>query len=156
MQLNEKIKQRRLELGLTTNEAAKKSGLSIHEYADVEDYPDEMTSVLQLSDVRNICKALNIDFQELFKNEATYVQGELDDEMAMLSLNELVRNKRESANITREELGERLDFYEQAIVDIESDPKFLNGWSFELVAKLCAELKIPTPVIFDKLWPYGG
>jgi transcriptional regulator with XRE-family HTH domain len=151
MNLNEIVKKRRIELGLTINEAAEKSGLSIHEYTDVEDYPDEIASVLQLRDLKSICKTLNIDIYEFLGNETECAERDQGDKADLVSLNELVRQKRETANLTRIELGDRLGFYEEAIIDMESDPKFLESWSIELIKNLCAELKIPITVIIKKL-----
>lgn len=149
MQLNELIKNRRLEIGLTDKEAAKLTGLSIHEYADVEDDPREATTVLRLKDLRIICSALGLNMSALLKHA-----GICNTEISALSvehlpLNVLIRRRREAVGLSTEGLADKLGFHDQAILDMETDPDYLEGWPLDLICHLCTELRIPLSVIID-------
>ncbi|MEN6374865.1 MAG: hypothetical protein ABFD75_08810 [Smithella sp.] len=54
LNINKKIKDRRMMLNLTDIEVAKQVGLSIHEYSDIEQHADEVFDVVKIRAVKNI------------------------------------------------------------------------------------------------------
>lgn len=61
-----RIRERREELGKTSKEMATHIGLSLEAYYDLEAYDGEVWSVLSIREVRLLCEALCLRFDELF------------------------------------------------------------------------------------------
>ncbi len=150
MQLNKLIKERRIELGLTDRNLAKLAGLSIHEYADIEDDPTEAITVLPLKDLRNICTVLRLNLSTLLRCAEILNDENSNNTLELMPLNELIKKQRETLGLTMDELGDKIGFYEQAILDMESSCDYLEGWSIDLICHLCTELRIPLSVVINR------
>ena len=140
MKINNLIEKKRLELGLTNSQVAKLVGLSIHEYSDIEDDPDETLTVLPLKGLMKLCKVLEIDIFTLLREVNVLDKEYYDDVKENIPLNLIIKHKREQSGLTCEELGDKIGFYEQAIIDMETDPGYLESWPIEPILRVCKEL----------------
>jgi len=147
MRANEKIKNRRLEVGLSEVEAAQRSGLSTDGYWDVELYDDEIFEVVNLKNVKQLCSVFELDPFELFELECAFCAGAPFLQDYLLPRNEIVRRHRLANGWSTEVLGDKIGFYTQAIDDIETDPEYLDSWSVNLVRELASHLGAPPQIL---------
>ncbi len=100
--INEKIKNRRLELRLNDVEAAYQIRQSIYEYGDIESYADEIFVVVPLYHIKKLCSTLKMDFFTLFEIPFVFCEeGETYLNDYLLSRDLLVRKKREALGLSR-------------------------------------------------------
>lgn len=151
MKTHETIQTRRLELGLSESEVASQTGISIHEYGDIEQYAEEFTSVLPLSAARRLCEVLGLDMLRLIGlDSGSTPNAPVSQPISQLvPRNEQVSQGRNALGISRDQLAERLGFEEEILEKIESDPQFLETLPIELAIALAKELVLP-PQFFLK------
>jgi DNA-binding XRE family transcriptional regulator len=150
MDVNEKIKRRRKELGLSDTEVANKVGLSIHEYGDVEQHADEIFAVVELLRVKEICQMLKFDFFELFDMNCSFCrEGNQHLESYSLPRNDLIRKRRIEMGLSVEELGDRIGFEETAVKDMEKDTDYLETWPINYVKDLSAITSVPFQILLN-------
>jgi transcriptional regulator with XRE-family HTH domain len=148
--VTEKIKMRRKELGLTDVEASKETGLSIYEYGDIEQHADEIFAVTSLSKVKEILRILKLDFFELFEIHCVFCgESQACVKEYALARHELIRKRREGKGLSREELGNRLGFYEAEIENLETYPDHLETWPIDLIKSLATELNVPIQILLN-------
>lgn len=137
MKINETIKQARITCGLSDVELAGRLGITIYEYGDIESYDDELTSVVDLHVVRQLCQTLHIDPFELLEIPK-------DDSCPLdKKRNELIISQMKSLGISNEELADTLGFEVVAIEEMRGDPDFLETWTFDLIKELAEALRLP-------------
>jgi transcriptional regulator with XRE-family HTH domain len=149
MNVNEKIKQRRLELGLKDTEVARLSGLSIHEYFDVELHRNEIFELVDLYNIKKMCAALKLDFLKLFEMPCAFCEGEVYSKDYLLHRNQIIQKKREEVGLTVEKLAELTDCTVEAIRNLEKYTAHLESWRLEDIFKLSTVLKIPPQILLD-------
>lgn len=148
MRINEKIKMRRIELGLTESDMSSRVGLTRSEYTDIELHEDEIISTTDLGRVKKICEVLGFDIFELLEQKCTFcVEGMPFAEDYSLPRNELIANKRRGMGISMEELGERIGFYEAEIELLEKDPDHLDTWPIDYIRDLAAVIDLSVQVL---------
>ncbi|GJL67547.1 MAG: hypothetical protein NPIRA06_01820 [Nitrospirales bacterium] len=136
MNINKKIKQGRLDCGLSDVELARRLGISIYEYGDIEFHDDELTSVVDLHVVRQLCQMLNIDPFDLLEISK-------DNAYADQKRNELIISQMKNLGISNEELADTIGFEVVAIEEMRDDPDFLEKWTFDLIKELAGALQLP-------------
>lgn len=147
-EINEKIERRRKDLGLSQDYAATKIGVTVMSYFDLEAYSDEIFTVTELSKIKSLLQLLSLDFFELFEIQCAFCDQKksfLKD--YLLPRNELVEKRRIAKRFSKEELGDRLGFYEIAIIEMEKDSNFLEEWVLENIMNLSNELDIPLQIL---------
>ncbi len=150
MGVNEKIRLRREELGLTEAEVARHAGLSRSEYYDVEAYADEAFSVVELGNLRALCEALQMDPLALFDlGNSAGVVGDEAPGMKPLERNDLVRARRGALGMSEEQLADRIGFEVVAVNEMERNPAFLDGWPMQLIVELAAILGVPPRLLVN-------
>ena len=148
MKANELIKAGRNRLGMSETEAAEKIGLTIYEYGDIEQHEDEIFTVAHLSQVKRLCNILGIGIFELLNMECAFcANDETFTEEYNLSRHDLIQRRRVDLGLTQDDLGNQIGFETVAIKDMETNPGFLENWSFELVRNLGSILNIPTQIL---------
>lgn len=148
--INEKIKMRRLELGLSDVEVAHQANMTIYEYGDVEAHADEIFVVVPLYHVKKLINVLKTDFFNLFSMPCAFCEEgitHLDD--YWLRRNLLVRKKREMLGLSTQELGDKVGFYDTEIELIETYVAHLESWVIENIFELATQLQIPPQVLLD-------
>lgn len=148
--VNDKIKNRRLELGLKDLEVAYKSGLSIHQYNDLEDYPDYIFAAAPLYYVKKVCRALDIDLNNVFGISCVFCEDQqpyLEEYRSWRCT--LVKVKREKLGLSTEKLGDEVGFYGSEIELIEKYPAHLESWVIENILELAKQLEVPPQILLD-------
>jgi len=142
MNIPDKIRARRTELGLSDLEVAQLAGISIHQYADVEQHADEFTSVLTSLEAKQLCEVLHLNLAELIGVGplVTDLSPHLSDQQ--IDRNLLISKRREELRISQHDLAESLGFEDGVIDQIERDPNYLNNWPIELIISLANELNL--------------
>lgn len=150
MDVNEKIEARRNELGLSDVEVAKQVGLEIAWYGDVEAYPNEIYTTVELRKVKQLCEILKFDFFDLFEMKCVFCQENhlyLPD--YSFPRHELICKKRIEHGLSQEELGHEVGFHVDAVRNFENDPDFLETWPIEYINNLADILRIPSQVLLN-------
>ena len=145
MKANEKIINRRKELNLTSVEVACDSGLTIHEYDDIEDYEDEIISVVPLSSVKALCRVLSIDIYDLLDLSP----DEINTRTFSYSGSVLLRRSRQEKGLSQEQLSDMIGIHCWSIKEIESDVKNLDKWVIVDVMLLAKALGIPVTLLLS-------
>lgn len=146
--VNERIAERRQQLGLSDIEVAERTGLSIHEYGDLEQHAEEPFEVVPLGRLRAVCDTLKLSLAELLPREMLSCERS----EASISLHEGRRNaiveaRRKKLELSRQELGDRLGFPAETVKLMEEDPDFLERWPIGYVRDVARELGIPLHVL---------
>ncbi len=155
--INEKIKARRLELGLSDVEAGHQARQSIYEYGDIESYADEVFVVVALYHVKKLCSAQKMDFFTVFETPCAFCEDgvtHMDD--YWLRRDSLVRKKRKALSLSTEEIRDSVGFYGTEIELIETYTAHLESWVIENIFELAAQLQIPAQVLLDIQCPKCG
>jgi transcriptional regulator with XRE-family HTH domain len=143
--INEKILQRREQLGLSDVEVAEKADIGIYAYGDIESYETEATTLVPLPDLKRLCKVLDLELMELLD----IPEQPLDALICSKPRNVLVREMREKKGLSQDELANQTGFYSWAITAIESDPNNLDSdsWCAEDIVILARLLDIPVQLL---------
>ena len=150
MNVNEKIKVRRQELGLTDVEVAKLAGLSIQDYSSIEMHVDEIVLYPHLYEVKEILKILKIDFFDLFEMHCDFCEeGKQYLKDYSLPRNELIHKRRIEMGLSASELGDRIGFEESAINDMEKDPNYLETWAIDFINDLSRVIDVPLQILLN-------
>ncbi len=150
MNVNEKIKARREELGLKDSEIAKQISLSWNEYFDIELHQDEIFEVVELRRVKKLCQVLNFDFSDLFEMKCPFCEeGKQYPKDYSLPRNELIHKRRTEKGLSASELGDRIGFEETAVNDMEKDPNYLETWAIDYIKDLSRVIDVPLQILLD-------
>jgi len=147
MRANERIRDRRIELGLSDVEVARRSGLSIHEYCDAEWHDNELLAVVNLRNLKQLCLVLDLDPFDVLEFKCAFCTGSGYLPEYHLPRNEIVRRQRLVKGWSVKELGDKIGFYEEVIQHIEIDADYLDSWSANLVKDLAKHLDVPPQVL---------
>ena len=147
MKANERIRERRIKLGLSDVEVARRSGLSIDEYCDVEWHDNELFEVVNLKNLKQLCIVLDLDQFDVLELECAFCQGSGYLPEYQLPRNEIVRHQRLAKGWSTEELGDKIGFYQEATEQIEADADYLDSWSANLVKDLTQHLDVPPQIL---------
>lgn len=137
-QVYEIIRNARMSLGLSEQEVCEITGLSIHEYSDLELRTDEFFDTISVASARKVCQALGVDLKSLipcgkFQNANKAVYG---------SRSELVTKTRERLGFSVEQVAERIGFEAIAVVMVEKDEKNIEELNLSTVLSLAEVLEI--------------
>lgn len=149
MTVNELLRAQRTRLGLAETEVARRAGLSLDEYRDVEQHEDEALQVLHLRKLRLLCSVLALDPFDLFDVPCAFCAGTDAGLVPGGRRHEVVRSRRVALGLSQDDLAERIGFEVGVVDDIERDPDYLEGWSVELVLSLARVLAVPPQVLLS-------
>jgi len=144
------IRQRREQLGLSAAEVAKRSRLTTNEYFDLEQHLDEAYSVVALYYIKKIASILSIDMFDLLRLKCSFCDDApiFSDDFCM-SIDELVRRRREMKDLSPEDLGDLLGYEGFEIKNVETYPAHLQSWAIDDILALASQLEIPAQVLLD-------
>lgn len=148
--VNQKIKSRRIELGLRDTEVADQAGFSIYQYGGLEDEADYVYSVAPLYYVKKLCKVLDLNLLALFDLECAFCTGRFvyeNDYRCWRST--LVNKRRESAGFSLEQLGDKVGFNATEIELIETYVAHLESWVIANILQLSGHLYLPPQILLD-------
>lgn len=140
--INEKIKQRRTELGLSDTEVANRLGLTVSTYFDIEHKKNEIYLYPELLHVKRLCKMLGFDLLELMGLECEFCKG-ANPEKFSFPTSDLIARRRRERGISVEELGELVGFDESEIEELEANPERIETWPIDFIKDLADVLDLP-------------
>jgi transcriptional regulator with XRE-family HTH domain len=150
MRPNELIRKAREQLGLSELEIAAHTGISISAYGDVEQYPDEFSTVLSLAEARRLCAALHLALTHVASMElgdgGNLGHGDFEHPQARSIL---LRTRRQALHMSAEELGDIIGFDSAAIERAESDSEYLETLSIQVLSELARALKLPWRTLIE-------
>ena len=154
-----KIKERRLQLGLTEEEV----GLG----HDMDDCPDEIYWGATLGQIKAICKRLDLDVLEVLGYRCVLCDSGASDwpsDYLDVPRNQMIRRRREELGLSREEversLGGSLGWRvrECTVLELEEDAGVLEGlargritgtlYSLDLLGQVAECLRLPVQALF--------
>lgn len=146
--INEKIKARRLALGLTDVSVAEELGVSIAAYIDIEGDESEILTLIPLNKVRKLCDILHLNCLELFGLSCAFCETNQNTYYEKNGRDELIKTKRLEKGLTTEDLADRVGYYGASIEAIEAgDTNHLDSWVFEEVLDLAKNLDLPPQLL---------
>jgi len=153
MKINQKIKQRREELGISIDEITDQTGLDEEDFEDIETYADELITSTDLSEVRHLCEILNFKLLELFDLPPNFPLENEEDAKTWLNCtlprHQLIEQRREELGLSQKQLAEQVGFYTVAVREMEKNPDFLESWSMEHIIELAETLKVPIEILLN-------
>ncbi len=148
--INKIVENRRKELGFKDTELADLIGLNIDWYCDIEWHEDELKTTVYLGIVKKLFEFLKLDFFEMVELKCAFC--ELDEAFErdyQLPRNELIKMRRKNLSLTREELGDKVGFYEIVVENMENEPDFLEKWVIVNILSLAQILSVPPQILFN-------
>lgn len=149
MNINEKLRQRRLELGLTPEQVAKAAGITLAAYEDIEDYSNEIFELVPLAQIKRILSFLGLDLLEVFEIRCPFcVDNKKFVDEFQRPRNELLKLAREVHGLSRPDLARRTGFT-QFEIETETDANRLEQWRLEMIEELSKTLDIPIQLLLS-------
>jgi transcriptional regulator with XRE-family HTH domain len=139
MRPHERLKEARLRLGLSDSEVARRAGLSIHEYGDLEQHADEIYNAVALGEVRKLCAVLQIDLLELLE----LARGDEASTRAGVTRSEIVRQRLSQVGLTPADLADRIGYEQHIGVSLATNPDALETLTLDTIADVAQALHIP-------------
>jgi ribosome-binding protein aMBF1 (putative translation factor) len=130
------IEQRRQELGIGIAELARRIGVSVNEYRDVEAYNDELTMVLPLKHLRPLAAILDLDLGLLLGAPAGG-QKPIDTPRHIL-----LADARRSLGVSTTVMADDIGFEEVFVHSLEADDQALENYPFEVLKIVATYLKL--------------
>ena len=150
MTINDRIRRRREALGMSDVEVAQRVGLSMHEYYDVEAYPDEFTDVLHVAEAKRLADVLGLDLLELVGVKCSSCEREGFDAGRLTAPPvELLRSRREEMNLSREEVSDQAGWEDRGagLEILENDASFPGRTTINTVLDLSRVLRVPADLL---------
>ena len=127
-----RIKEARLKAGLSTENAAKKIGLSIAGYEDLEAYDDEVFTVISLFQLRLLSEMFSIKPMLLVQHsEAQDIEKKISDQELIKMINEKINENAE----TVEEFSERVGW--DVSTAINDSDNIWKDWNLDGLQDIC-------------------
>ena len=130
--INNIVRSKRIQLGLTQEDLADACSLAKAEYRDIEDYNDELYMVVPLSTVDCICDILKVPLEELY--------GFLPH--GTLLPRGIVDKKLKEKNLSVLELSDFVGIEESYVGAIIEDIVNLGNWVMDPVVLLAEKLEL--------------
>src|SRR6266542_1821569 len=112
MKAGDRIRSRRVELGLRDVDVAERVGLSIYEYGDLEQHADEFATAIALKDAQRLCGMLGLSLLDVLEIPGTAVSSSVSPQ-------QLIRDAREREGLTVAELADHIGFTDETVQSIE-------------------------------------
>jgi transcriptional regulator with XRE-family HTH domain len=143
MTIATQIRAQRLSLGKSDIEIAKRTGLNIHEYGDVEQHADEFTTALPLHAARKLCSVLELDMLHLI---GSGMSGEAHRKTETFR-GALIRERRMALGLSVNDMAEHIGFSDDTVNSIETTPKFLDSLPIRVVLEVADLLSLPADIM---------
>jgi len=154
---SEKVRKRRIELGLTVEEVARHAEILVEEYAfHLESEPEYIRDVYPLKVVKKLCSVLRLDLLNLLEVPCKFCQGSPRDPEYDLPRNDLISKRRRERGWSRSMLGNRIGFLEPGVANLEDDESESENWGLENLEKVATALDIPFQVLLGVSCPRCG
>jgi transcriptional regulator with XRE-family HTH domain len=138
---NERIVDLRVKLRLSESDVAKRIGLSVTEYEDIESHSDELYMVVPIGKVKRLCEVLGTDIVTLYQFGSCSERPE----------NDYLLLKRQQAGLSMEQLSDLVGIEKHALLDAERDLSTLKAWVMDAVIDLAKALKVSPACLVAKI-----
>jgi transcriptional regulator with XRE-family HTH domain len=147
MEIYEKIKNRRKELGLTDVEVSKRIGFQeFSEYMDVEFNDNEITDVWAIKNVKVLCRILKFDYFDLFDSKCAFCENdEIYLEEYKLPRNELLIKKRMDLGLSQMDLGDKVGW---DIGPLEKSDREFDESPIMEMTDIINKIKVPIQILY--------
>lgn len=133
--LANRIKARRLELGLSDKDVSDQVGIGQYSYGDIEFHDDEFITQISLGEAKRVCAVLGLDLNKLLAIEKSSSGSELR--------NELLHHRRIELGVSVQDLSDKIGFYPEVIEKIEKDANGVDDLPIEVVNDIAKLLELP-------------
>jgi transcriptional regulator with XRE-family HTH domain len=123
------IAQRREQLGIGIAEIARRIGVSVSEYRDVELYEDELTMVLALNNARSLAAILGFEIGTLLGAGSLAESPSANNKPRHTVLAEA----RARLGVSTNEMAEAIGFDEAFVHRIENDDRALETYPYDVL-----------------------
>jgi transcriptional regulator with XRE-family HTH domain len=141
VRVNDFLKKRRVEKGISDKDFAEITGQSIHWVEDFDDDEEELNG-LNVPQFKKMCHTLDLTPSEVF----CIVASNLKD----LGISELIRKRREEKYWSVDDLSDRVG-YESYVVGALEKGSNLNAVCLDALKKIATELDLPFDLVLQKL-----
>lgn len=121
------IAQRREQLGIGIAEIARRIGVSVSEYRDVELYEDELTMVLALNNARSLAAILGFEIGTLLG------AGSLAESASNKPRHIVLAEARAKLGVSTNEMAEAIGFDETFVHRVENDDRALETYPYDVL-----------------------
>jgi transcriptional regulator with XRE-family HTH domain len=121
------IAQRREQLGIGITEIARRIGVSVSEYRDVELYEDELTMVLALNNARSLAAILGLEIGTLLG------AGSLAESASNELRHIVIAEARARLGVSTNEMAKAIGFDEAFVHRIENDDRALETYPYDVL-----------------------
>jgi DNA-binding XRE family transcriptional regulator len=123
-------------------------GVSSSAYFDIELHDDELERLVPLSSVKALCAILGLDILELFHlDTACRPANEEEARRWRLPRRQLVREARERAGLSVEELADAIGYEVKEALELESREDALESWRIAEIVGLATILNVPPQLL---------
>ena len=141
MRINEYVKKKRIEKGISDLEFASIVGENIHWVGDFDDDEEELNG-LSIPQFKEMCRALGVSPVDIFSI--------VTSDLRKLNLPEMIRKRREEKYWSMEDLADRIGYETYIIESIENNTN-LNKICIDALKKIAIELELPLDLVLEKL-----
>jgi transcriptional regulator with XRE-family HTH domain len=135
------IAQRREQLGIGIAEIARRIGVSLSEYRDVELYEGELTMVLALNNARSLAAILGFEIGTLLG------AGSLAESASNKPRHIVLAEARARLGVSTNEMAEAIGFDEAFVRGIENDDSALETYPYDVLRIVADYLTVDPRVV---------
>ena len=142
--VNKFIEARRQALGWTDTYMARRVGLSVSEYCDIEWHPDELATVVSLMHVRRLSEAIDVPVHALFELEL------MADAPHYGCRPEYIKDALAKRGVTAEQMADAIGFHDDFGRGLLMHFDFLELYPYEVLADVARYLDVPPQHLLGK------
>jgi transcriptional regulator with XRE-family HTH domain len=142
MRIQDILRKRRTELGISDVELSKLTNISIDTIYDLEQMDDDEIYLFNLPELKLFCSVLKINPPDIFRS----VASDLTD----LSLAELIKKRRNEKNLTIEKLSDLIGYDPIVILTLEENGNYTEV-CVDALKKISFELDLPLELLLEKI-----
>lgn len=136
------VRAQRMRLGYSDLEVAKRAGMTIDQYCELEDDRDDYYMVVPVGALVTLCDVLRLDIKQLFGlTGCPEGQGGPG----------LIYRRRKEKGISIAELSAYAGIAECAVERLERDLASISSWVMDAIAPLARKLDVPISCLLEPL-----
>ncbi len=136
-EVNKFIEARRRKLGWTEAYMARRAGLSISEYCDIEWHADELATITPLMYVRRLSEAIDVPVHALFDLQL------VADAPIHWRRSEYIEQALAKRGVTAEQMADGVGFHDHFGQALVIHSNFLELYPYEVLKMVADYLKVP-------------
>jgi transcriptional regulator with XRE-family HTH domain len=142
------IRDRRLSLEMEQMDVAKRAGISIGVYTDLEEVDGDVFDSISIAELKRICSILNIDIISLVEHDLLVEDVDIMLSISRCSMrNEIIKNRRKELGISDADFSEIIGFNECVIQIIEDFRNGIDLFPMDTALNISRSLNLPLRLI---------